>query len=123
MSSQDGLANHWTDEDILVLLCSLNRDIEDIRAEFEADKKEGKIFAFNKLSIYVGNGCKASRVKRKVEHLWKEARPSIGPYASHSSPSDPIFLHGAWTRTLPNLDALYPGMLDKIALAGKVNVR
>lgn len=123
MLSQDGPTNYWTDEEILVLLCSLNRDIKDIRAEFEADKEEGREFALKKLSACVGSGCQPSRVKRKIEHLWKTAGPSTGPYASHSSPSDPIFLHGAWTRTLPSLDALYPDMLEKIALAGRFNIR
>ncbi|KAF2187998.1 hypothetical protein K469DRAFT_748794 [Zopfia rhizophila CBS 207.26] len=31
-----------------------------------------------------------------------------------------MYRFGAWTRTLPNLDGLYPGMLEQVALAGRV---
>jgi len=120
-SPTEGLKSQkWTEEDVLVLLCSLNSKIEEIRAEFETDKKDGIAFASDRLSEAVGNGCTPARVKGKIEHLWREGGPTGGRYLE---PTDPMYRFGAWTRTLPNLDILYPGMLEKIALAGKLRER
>jgi hypothetical protein len=113
-------SQRWTEEDVLVMLCALNSNVEEIRAEFETNKRDGIAFAADRLSKAVGNGCNPARVKGKMEHLWKEGGPSGG---RDVKPIDPLYRFGAWTRTLPSLDAIYPGMLKKIALAGNAQER
>jgi hypothetical protein len=116
MSSELSKQQRWTEEEILILLSLLNENIEAIRAEFEADKKQGTNFAINLLSEAIGNDCTPSRVRWKLEHLWENVGP---PGGKKMKPSDPLYTFGAWTRTLPSLDAMFPGMLDNIALSGR----
>jgi hypothetical protein len=116
MSLEPSKQKRWTEEEILKLLCLLNENIEYIRAEFEADKKRGINVAANVLSEAIGNDCTPSRVRGKLEHLWENAGP---PGGRKFKSSDSLYRFGGWTRTLPSLDAMFPGMLDNIALAGQ----
>ena len=101
---------------MLALLSSLNSNIIQIRAEYEADKKNGTAFAAEILSKTVGNGRTPKSVKDKIRQLWKVAGPSDG---LPSESVDMIYLTGAWTWTLPSLgaDELYPGLLDELKVA------
>jgi hypothetical protein len=117
----------WPEEDVLTLLCSLNTNIDVVRKKFETDKKNGIEYAAELLSKTIGN-CSSGRVKGKIEHLWRAAGPSNGipsmsPDDDPSKSSDMIYRTGAWTWTLPSLDALHPGMLEKIASNGKAEQR
>jgi len=118
MSSSDNQRpRKYTEEEIFTLLCSLNTHIDDIRKEFEADKKSGVAYASHVLSKAIGNDRTPASVRAKIDHLWREAGPSNGMDAKQHA--DLIYLTGAWTRTLPSLDALYPDMLERIASASK----
>lgn len=110
-----GLRNHfnfrqWSHEEVLVCLIYLNSNIEEIRDEFQKDKKKGMSFASQRLSAAIGNGCTPERVKCKIHSLWMYYGSGGGPQQP-----DPIYLFGVSTRTLPYLDNLHPGMLGKIA--------
>jgi hypothetical protein len=102
----------WTEGDVLTLLCTLNNNIEEIRATFEEEEEEGVTLAAHLLSEAIGNDCSVSCVVSKINVLWKYCKPSSA--RTLVSPS-PIYIFGAWTRTLPLLDNLYPGMLEKMA--------
>lgn len=101
-----------------MLLCTLNREIDNIRKEFQADKKDGTAYALDILSKAVGNGCTQVRVKKRLDYLWQKAGPSRGEDATKEN--NLLFVTGAWTRSLPSLDALYADMLEELALASKV---
>lgn len=119
-SSEKSDHQAWSEDDVLVLLCALNDNIQTIRDAFRANREKGVASASTLLSKMVGNGFTPEQVERKIMHLWKRCGP---PSAEPSSPVDPMYLTGAWTRTLPFLNALYPAMLDRVALAGKVQDR
>jgi hypothetical protein len=107
----------WTEEDVLLLLLSLNKEISDIRAEFKDNKTSGMDFACRRLSNMIGRDCEPASVKKELKLLWEKGS------GEPKEPMYPMFLFGAWTRTLPRLNDLYPSMLEKIALAGRYNTR
>jgi hypothetical protein len=109
---KDHTQRQWTDKDVLTLLCTLNDNIEEIRPKFLEEEKKGVDLAAHLLSKAIGDHCSVSCVVSKIKVIWRHCRPS----SAHTlvSPS-PMYIFGAWTRTLPLLDILYPGMLEKIA--------
>jgi len=121
-TSSSEKSNHqaWSEHDVFVLLCALNDNIETIRDGVLANRENGVASASTLLSERVGNNFTPEQVEREIMRLWKRCGP---PSVEPSSPVDPMYLTGAWTRTLPFLDALYPAMLGRVALAGKVQDR
>jgi hypothetical protein len=117
-SSSESRQVRWTSVEVYTLLATLNSRIEDISCEFQTDKKDGVAFAADLLSEAVGNGCSPERVTSKIKSLWNNARPD-----GAGKQPDSLYKHGAWTRTLPELNRLYPGMLENLSNAGLVEQR
>lgn len=117
-SSSGSRKDRWTSVEVYTLLATLNSRIEEISWEFQADKKVGVASAADLLSEAVGNGCTPERVTSKIKWLWENARPDVA-----GKQPEPLYLHGAWTRTLPDLNRLYPGMLESLSNAGMVEQR
>lgn len=107
-SSKGSLA--WSRDDVVLLMCSLNFHIEQIRHEIEKDQKKGVTFATELLSTAVGNGCTPARVKDKIKNLWK----GWGDPEGSNQPWN-VYKYGAFTRTLPGVEKPYPGILDEVA--------
>jgi hypothetical protein len=111
----------WTEGEVLKLLCSLNNNIVQIRKEVEGDRSVGIDIAADLLSEKVGNGCTPARAKSKIADLWKWYRPYNG--TNDANQPYPVYIYGAWTRTLPGLGQQYPSMLQDIASDGEAQQR
>lgn len=91
---------HWSQEDVLTLLCTLNFRIQDIRSEALRNPREGFLVASRLISDAIGDGCSPSRVERKLRQLWA----TCGKPEGDRNPYE-LCLYGAFPKTLPGIDA------------------
>ena len=108
---------HWSRREVLDLLSYLNNNIDHIRGLLKADRDSGIRSACEELSKALGEGFTPTRVQNKILSLWKKRS------SNDSNDVDDIYYMGAYTRTLPYLDGLYPGMLEDIAAKVKLMQR
>lgn len=108
---------HWSRREVLDLLSYLNNDIDHIRGLLQADREGGIRSACEELSKALGEGFTTTRVQNKILSLWKKRS------SDDSENVIDIYFMGAYTRTLPYLDEIYPGMLDDIAANVKLMQR
>lgn len=99
----------WPREDVLVLLCTLNLRIKEIRDATQANPKDGLHLASTIINKEIGdNGTNGkdrekahNRVRRKINQLWD----SFGSKDKDKDLYD-LCLYGAIPNTLPRIDPL-----------------
>lgn len=106
-TAKTGISVPWSDDDLFVLLCTLNFRIGDIRSSMKKDQKTGILFASQIISEAIGNGCAPLRVQRKIKSLWAR-------WGSPEGGSEPynIYTYGAFPKTLPGYNW---SLLKKVA--------
>ena len=97
----------WKHEEVVILLATLNYNIKEIRDEFVRDKQSGINRAATLINPQLEN-CSNDRITAKIHRLWV----THGPDGNFTEPSDPMYLTGAWHRTLPK--AYPPNLLDEV---------